>query len=62
MRVGECLKHLKRGWNRKERKGHKDFKKGGGPSWVKRWVPYKGGLEHPYKLCLLINLIKSNIM
>ena len=30
MRVGgNCLKHLKRGWNRKERRGNKDFKKGG---------------------------------
>ena len=27
---GETLKYLKRGWNRKERKGNKDFKKGAG--------------------------------
>ena len=30
---GNCLKYLKRGWNRKERRGHKDFKgvgEGGG--------------------------------
>ena len=28
--VGEnCLKYLKRGWNRKEGRGNKDFKKGG---------------------------------
>ena len=27
---GNCLKYLKRGWNRKERRGHKDFKGGGG--------------------------------
>ena len=26
---GNCLKYLKRGWNRKEGKGNKDFKKGG---------------------------------
>ena len=26
---GNCLKYLKRGRNRKERKGNKDFKKGG---------------------------------
>ena len=25
---GNCLKYLKRGWNRKEGRGHKDFKKG----------------------------------
>ena len=27
---GNCLKYLKMGWNRKEGKGNKDFKKGGG--------------------------------
>ena len=27
---GNCLKYLKRGRNRKERRGNKDFKKGGG--------------------------------
>ena len=26
----DCLKYLKRGWNRKEGKGNKDFKKGEG--------------------------------
>ena len=26
---GNCLKCLKRGWNRKEERGNKDFKKGG---------------------------------
>ena len=26
-------------------------KKGGGASWVKGWVLYKGGLEPPYELC-----------
>ena len=29
MRVGDCLKHLKRGWNRTEGRGYKDFKKRG---------------------------------
>ena len=29
VRVGwDCLKYLKRGWNRTERRGHIDFKKG----------------------------------
>ena len=28
MGVGNCLKYLKRGWNRKEGRGNKDFKKG----------------------------------
>ena len=27
---GKCLKYLKREWNRTERRGNKDFKKGGG--------------------------------
>ena len=26
---GNCLKYLKRRWNRKEGRGHKDFKRGG---------------------------------
>ena len=26
---GDCLKYLKRGWNRKEGRGNKDFKNGG---------------------------------
>ena len=26
---GNCVKYLKRGWNRKEGRGNKDFKKGG---------------------------------
>ena len=26
----DCLNNLKRGWNRKEERGSKDFKKGGG--------------------------------
>ena len=31
MRVGgNCLKYLKRGWNRKEGRGHKDFMGGEG--------------------------------
>ena len=27
---GNCVKHLKRGWNRKEGRGNKNLKKGGG--------------------------------
>ena len=37
-----CLKYLKRVWNRKQGRGNKDFKKGGA-SWVKGCVPEKGG-------------------
>ena len=28
---GNCVKYLKRGWNRKDGKGNKDLKKGGQP-------------------------------
>ena len=33
---GNCLKYLKRGWNRKDGKGNNDLKKGGklGQGWV----------------------------
>ena len=27
---GDCVKYLKRGWNRKEGRGNKNFKEGGG--------------------------------
>ena len=48
--VGNCVKYLKREWNRKEGKGNKDFKRGA--SWVKGLLSQKGGggLEHPYEL------------
>ena len=55
MRVGgDCLKDLKRRWNRNEGRGHKDFKKGGqaGSSGgcLKNERGRGGGLEPPYKL------------
>ena len=39
---GNCLKHFKRGWNRKEGRRSKDFKKEW-ESWVKGWMPQKKG-------------------
>ena len=36
--IGSCLKYLKRGWNRKEGRGNKDFKKGEGASCVKEYL------------------------
>ena len=54
MRVGggDCLKYLRRCWDRTERKGHKDFKKGGslsqGVGTLKR-----GELEPPYELWMI---------
>ena len=46
---GNCLKYLKRGWNRKKSRGHKDFKNGSklgqGVGALKRGRP-----EPPYEL------------
>ena len=42
-----CLKYLKRGWNRKEGRENKYFKKGGGASSVKGWIRELGP---PYEL------------
>ena len=35
--LGNCLRYFKRGWNKKEGRGNKDFKKGA--SWAKGWMP-----------------------
>ena len=41
---GNCLKYLKRGWNRTEGKGHKDFKKEGGQAGSRGgYLKKKGG-------------------
>ena len=40
---GNCLKYLKRGWNRTEGKGHKDFKKEGGQAGSRGGYLKKGG-------------------
>ena len=42
---GDCLKYLKRGWNRKEGKGHKDFKKGGQAGSTGRCLKKGGNLQ-----------------
>ena len=55
MRVGgTCLKYFKRGWNRKELRGNKDFKKWGQAG--SRGGHLKNGGEPPYELCLIFNL------
>ena len=47
--VGNCPKYLRRGWNRKEESGNKNFKKGG--KLGQGVGALKGeGLEPPYKL------------
>ena len=44
MRVGgNCLKYLKRGVEQKERRGNKDFKRGGGAGGGGEWVGLGGG-------------------
>ena len=59
---GNSMKYLKRGWNGKEGRGNKDFKKGGnlgqGVGTLRR-----EGLESPYKLyfrkCCVLNFTFS---
>ena len=46
---GNCLKNLKRGWDRKEGKENKDFKKKGGGAQIGSSVGALG-LEPPYEL------------
>ena len=46
---GNCLKYLKRGWNRKEKRGNKDFKKGE-QAGSRGGCSKKGGLESHQKL------------
>ena len=44
---GNCLKYLNRGWKRKEGRGNKDFKKGGGQAGSRGWCLKKGGSLKP---------------
>ena len=46
---GNSLKYLKRGWNRKEGRGNKLFKKGG-QAGSRGGCLKNGGLEPPYEL------------
>ena len=55
---GNCLKCLKRGWNRKEGRGSKNFEKGGGKAGSRGGCLKKGGLEPPYELCLILLSVK----
>ena len=48
---GNCLKFLKRGWNRKKGRGNKDFKKREQAGSRGRCLK-KGWLESPYELWL----------
>ena len=43
MRGGDCLKYFKRGWNRTEGRGYKDFRRGGGKLGQGVVVLKKGG-------------------
>ena len=53
---GNCLKYLKRGWNRKEWRGNKDFKKGG-QAGSRGGCLKKGGGDAgtPYELWLIFH-------
>ena len=51
-----CVIHLKRGWDGKEGRGNKDFKKGGGgQSGSRGGCLKKEGLEPSYGLCISVN-------
>ena len=57
---GNCLKYLKRGWNRKEGRENKYFKKGTGVKLGQRvGALKKGGLEPPYELWLKLYAVKT---
>ena len=49
---GNCLKYLKRGWNKKEGRGNRDFKKrSGGQAGSRGGCLKKGTVEPLYELC-----------
>ena len=62
---GNCAKYLKRGWNRKEERVNKNFKKGGQAGSMGRCLK-KRCLEPPYKKCsekfLLIKIEKQVVL
>ena len=49
---GNCLKYLERGWNEKEWREHKDFKKGGQAGLLGGCIKEGGWLEPPDELCI----------
>ena len=49
---GNCLKYLKRGWNRKEGRKNKYFKKGGGDLRQGVSALTRGEMDPSYELCL----------
>ena len=48
---GNCLKYLKRGWNKNKGSGNKDFKNGG-QAGSRGGCLKKRGLKPPCKLCM----------
>ena len=46
---GDCLKYLERGWNRKEGRGHKDFKKRRGQAGSRDGCIKKQGARTPLR-------------
>ena len=58
-----CVKYLKRGWNRKEGKRNKDFKRGGRGSWrgalnVGDWNPL---MNYVYQFKVSSDFVISNL-
>ena len=56
---GNCIKYLKRGWNRKEGRGNKKLKKEGGDKLGQGVGTLKRGLEPPYELCTSVAYKKT---
>ena len=54
---GDCLKYLKRGWNKKEGRGNKDFEKGGGQAGSRGWCLKRGGGSNPLTNYVYIYLV-----
>ena len=53
---GNCLKHLKRWWEKKEGRQNKDFKKGWQAGSRGECLKKGGGLEPPYELCIFVQI------
>ena len=52
---GDCLKYLKRGWNKKEGRGNKDFEKRGGQlGQGVGALKGGGGVKPSYELCVYL--------
>ena len=59
MKMGNCLKYLKRRWNREEGRGNKDFKKRGKVDALKREMKF-GEIYYYYLRIIVLYVDRSN--